>query len=142
MNTNTHVGGILVYVNLHYNTYQINLPNNTFELICINVLHFRLCNFYRPPSMNYENTILLCNLMSRIINTPESTIFYGDLNLPGIDWFNRSSQTTIEKYFLNFSQKYALTQLVNFNTRQFNLLDIILTNNKMILSNIQAINPL
>ena len=127
---------------MHYNTYQINIPNNTFELICINVLHFRLCIFYRPPSMNYENTILLCNLMSRIIDTPESTIFYGDLNLPGIDWFNRTSQTTIEKYFLNFSQKYALTQLVNFNTRQFNLLDIILTNNKMILSNIQAINPL
>ena len=116
-NTNTHGGGILVYVNMHYNTYQINLPNNTFELICINVLHFRLCIFYRPPSMNYENTILLCNLMSRIIDTPESTIFYGDLNLPGIDWFNRTSQTTIEKYFLNFSQKYALTQLVNFNTR-------------------------
>ena len=86
--------------------------------------------------MNYENTILLCNLMSMIIDTPESTIFYGDLNLPGIDWFNRNSQTTIEKYFLNFSQKYALTQLVNFNTRQLNLLDNILTNNKMILSNI------
>ena len=46
--------------------------------------------------------------MSRIIVTPESTIFYGDLNLPGIYWFNRMSQTTIKKYFLNFSQKYAL----------------------------------
>ena len=44
-NTNTHGGGILVYVNIHCNTYQINLPNNTFELICINVLHFRLCIF-------------------------------------------------------------------------------------------------
>ena len=97
--TNTNGGGILVYVHLHYNIYQINLPNNTFELICINVLHFRLCIFYRPPSMNYKNTILLCNLMSRIIDTPESTIFYGDLHLPGIDWFNRTSQTTIEKYF-------------------------------------------
>ena len=42
--------------------------------------------------------------MSRIIATPESTIFYGDLNLPGIDCFNRTSQTTIEKYFLNLSQ--------------------------------------
>ena len=57
--------------------------------------------------MNYENTILLCNLMSRIIHTLEYTIFYGDLNLPGINWFNRTYQTTIEKYFLNFSQKYA-----------------------------------
>ena len=73
--------------------------------------------------------------MSRIIDIPESTICYGDLNLPGIDCINRTSQTTIEKYFLYFSQKYALTQLVNFNTRQFNLLDSILTNNKMILSN-------
>ena len=114
-NTNTRGGGILVYVNIHYNTYQINLSNNTFELICINVLHFRLCIFYRPPLMNYENTILLYNLMSRIIDTPESTIFYGYLNLPGIDWFNGTSQTTIEKYFLNFSQKYALTQIINFN---------------------------
>ena len=69
--------------------------------------------------MNYENTILLCNLISRIIDTPESTIFYGDLNLPGIDWTNRMSQTTINKYFLNLSQKYALTKLVNFITRQF-----------------------
>ena len=42
-NTNTHGGGFLVYVNMHYNTYQINLPNNTFELIGINVLNFRLC---------------------------------------------------------------------------------------------------
>ena len=82
---------VVEFLFIHYNTYQINLPNNTFKLICINVLHFRLCIFYRPPSMNYENTILLCNLMSRIIDTPESTIFYGHLNLPGIDWFNRTS---------------------------------------------------
>ena len=75
----------IFYVNMHYNTYQINLPNNTFELICINVLHFRLCIFYRPPPMNYENTILLCNLMSRIIDTPQSTIFYGYINFPEID---------------------------------------------------------
>ena len=36
-NTNTHGGGILVHVNMHYNTYQINLHNNTFELISVSI---------------------------------------------------------------------------------------------------------
>ena len=30
-NTNTHGGGILI--NMHYNTYQINSPNNIFESV-------------------------------------------------------------------------------------------------------------
>lgn len=73
-NSNSHGGGILVYVNSVYNSYQINLNNDKLELIYIKVFNFRLCVFYRPPSMDNDNTIILCNLMTNIMDTDESTV--------------------------------------------------------------------
>ena len=71
-----------------------------------------------------------------------SCLIYGDFNLPGIDWLAGSGHTRIEKYFYSFTQKEALVQLVDFNNRKSNFLDLILTNNIFIVSSISPINPI
>ena len=87
-NTNTHGSGILVYVNMHYNTYQINMPNNAFELICINVLHFRLCFLHTAinelRTYNIKSTdlqLLKCyrDIFKAKVNSKSSDIIYIDM---------------------------------------------------------------
>ena len=47
-----------------------------------------------------------------------------------------------EEAFYKTIQESALLQLVNFNTRSGNMLDLILTNNTNVLSSIDYTNPL
>ena len=64
------------------------------------------------------------------------------MNLPGINWVHKSANTKIEQYFFNYCNSNNLNQLVEFNTRGINILDLILTTHIMYLSDIYPINPL
>ena len=79
--------------------------------------------------MSLINTIELCDFISNLLVLSNSCLIYGDFNLTGIDWLAGSGHTRIEKYFYSFTQKEPLVQLVDFNNRKSNILDLILTNN-------------
>ena len=56
----------------------------------------------------------------------------GDFNLPDIDWKSMSVATSIyptrlNKFLLDTIQELDLEQVVNFPTRQDNILDLVLT---------------
>ena len=57
-------------------------------------------------------------------------------NLAGIDWITGTTSTIAERYVYNKFLSYGLTQLINFNTRNSNILDLILLYNTLIISNI------
>ena len=85
--------------------------------------------------MSLINTIELCDFISNLLVSSNSCLIYGDFNLPGIDWLAGSGHIRIGKNFYSFTQKEALVQLVDFNNRKPNTLDMILTNNIFIISN-------
>ena len=66
----------------------------------------------------------------------------GDINLIEIDWINGLGISSIDKYFYSFTQKNGLLQLVKFNTRNSNILDLILKNDIQIVSSIISTNPI
>ena len=131
--TNTHGGGILLYINKSYYACTISLVHN-FELIGILFNNYLLIVVNRPPSMYLVNTIKLCDFISNLLVSSNSCLIYGYFNLPGIDWLAGSGHTRIEKYFYSFTQKEAIVQLVDFNNRKSNILDLIITNNIFIVS--------
>ena len=136
----SHGGDILLYINKSYYARTISLVHN-FELIGKLFYSYLLIVVYSPPSMYLINTIDLCDFISNLLVSSNSCLIYGYFNLPGIDWLTGSGYTRIEKYFYSFTQKEALVQLVDFNNRKSNILDLILTNNICIVSSISLTNP-
>ena len=96
--TNTHGGGILLYINKSYYASTISLVHN-FEIIGILFYNYLLIVVYKPPSMYLINTIELCDFISNLLVSSNSCLIYGDFNLPGIYWLVGSRHTRIEKYF-------------------------------------------
>ena len=116
--------------------------SHTFELLNIVFFNYLLIVVYRPPSMSFNDTIKLCDIISSVSDSTKTSIIYGDFNLPGINWINGLGISSVEKYFYSFTQKNGLLQLVNFNTRNSNILDLILTNDIKMVSSIISTNPI
>ena len=134
---NARGGGIIVYVNINYNSLcMTEFITNGIELLYIKFFNYRLVTIYRPPDMPLSQTVLLCNTLNNICSSTDSCLIYGDFNLAGIDWIAGTTSTIAERYIYNKFLSYGLTQLINFNTRNSNILDLILTNNTLIISNI------
>ena len=134
---NARGGGIIVYVNINYNSLcMTEFVTNGIELLCITFFNYRLVTIYRSPNMPLSQTVLLCDTLNNICSSTDSCLIYGDFNLAGIDWIAGTTSTIAERYVYNKFISYGLTQLINFNSRNSNILDLILTNNTLIISNI------
>ena len=87
--------------------------------------------FYRPPNSNLDH---LKVLKKSLRHAPQfnfdQIIICGDFNQPDIDWSTgiASSSESLHNYFTKFVKDNYLWQLVNFPTRNNNILDLILTN--------------
>ena len=73
--------------------------------------------------------------MTDLCNIEHTILLVGDFNLPNLHWENgmpKKSNTTSnkEKVITQFFETFSFKQLVTFNTRQKNILDLILTNNE------------
>ena len=80
---------------------------------------------YRPPGSGYENSEELCKIMRNFDN---QTILIGDVNLPEINWSDRTSAAR-GREVLTTAQTENLEQLVDFPTHiKGNTLDLVLTN--------------
>ena len=113
---------------------------NGIELLCITFFNYRLVTIYRPLDMPLSQTVLLCDTLNNICSYTDSCLIYGYFNLAVIDWITGATYTIAERYIYNKFLSYGLTQLINFNTRNSNILDLILTNNTLIVSNISPTN--
>ena len=135
-------GGILIYINSKFNSFCLSEYLTTdFELLCINFLNYRLIVVYRPPNMIFSDTTILCELLGKIVDSVNTSLIFGDFNLPGINWITGTSITQSELFVYNFIQSKGLLQLINFNTRCNNIIDLIFTNNELIVSNINSLSP-
>jgi hypothetical protein len=80
---------------------------------------------YRPPSAPADSITELADIVR---NSEKSCIFFGDSNLPQIDWEAGAARGRAEE-LLEAAQDKLMEQLVDFPTQvKGNTLDLVITN--------------
>ena len=150
-------GGVIVYLkNEVANNANVLTAgsNGTVEWM---VLHLRKLNIvfitmYRPPSCETDKFKSILQIISNEIEklgTPSPTVIIcGDCNFPIIDWnkmvpFGGSSAARVQaEAFLEFNNEHFLQQYVQEPTRVKNILDLFLTNNPDVITEISVCDTL
>ena len=96
---------------------------------------------YRPPNSDYMPLLLEC-LATYKLTKVRVNIIVGDLNCPDIDWDNFSSRRNDEQNeLLKHVINEGYCQLVCKPTRHDNVLDVVLTDEPLVVSNVQVGAP-
>ena len=143
----SHSGGVAIICKYNLNPIQLYFNNfNNIEHITL-VLHstknIRLSCIYRPPSTDFNTHKSICKFLFALCDTISPTIIVGDFNLPLYNWNDNTFPNYPSTYceFENSLCQNSLIQLITFPTRNNNLLDLLLTNNPMIISEINECPP-
>ena len=142
-------GGVAVLIKNRLGSIQFDLYQNFPEVegICFDLLgdfKLRFIIIYRPPSRGHGEV----NVMTQICNCIKSccienvtTVVLGDFNCSGIDWHNSTSGVMNELLFLDTIINLGFQQFVDKPTRGENILDIVLCNDPMLISDIVISEP-
>ena len=105
---------------------QITLKNNEYLIVC---------SFYRPPCYDIQYATDLCDMFKELCISHCSSLIWlaGDLNLPNVDWkycsiSSNNVPSSLCNIFIDFVLEFGFTQLVDFPTRDQNILDVFFTN--------------
>jgi len=144
-------GGVCVLISKELQYSEVCNCNfrNIYELCCFDIVYsanrFRLFSIYRKPGFSADSIdgmLSLVNCLSTYINVSYPCIVTGDLNCSHVDWTNLNARADgINDTFLNFVVTNSLNQLVDIPTRGKNILDIVLTNEPLIISTVRVENP-
>ena len=131
-------GGILIYVRSTLGSVawdQANVDCNfSSHLWCkIGNLHFGVV--YRSPNSTSENNDLLSGLVSLIKD--KHVVMVGDFNYPNIDWKARTSSASASS-FLDCVNDSSLYQHVDFPTRGRNTLDLVLSSEEAMVTDLKS----
>lgn len=132
-------GGVLLYIR---STYCSSLQEDIKESKDVESIWVKVIDgkgksklfgaFYRPPNCDYDVDLKICQEIHMGCSKNKETFILGDFNLPNIDWdttvgYDRISSLYIDCFLDNF-----LCQNVLVPTRQNNILDLILSNQPLI----------
>ena len=106
-------------------------------------LNMRFIVVYIPNSNDIDYLRKIFNELGGLVKTCKSFVILGDFNFRKYDWAN-SQYPKSKQYelFSEFLHKCSVTLLISFNTRENNLIDLILTNCPDALKDIQPAPPL
>ena len=97
--------------------------------------------FYRPPSSDLSYLKEFTKSLRLVSKAKfDNIVIAGDFNLPNIDWININATTEnpIYSHFIKIINDYFLWQVIDFPTRENNILDLILTSIPEKLTNIEG----
>ena len=152
-------GGVIIYSKSSLNAIQLeNIKDgDTVESVWIEIRDrenekIKIGGLYRPPEgcsvggvprTREENKAIEEKLLEemRIASIRNPAIILGDFNYPGIDWNNNTSALSGQE-FLFGCQDLGLIQLVTDETRGNAILDLVLTNDLNLVSDIEVGEPL
>jgi hypothetical protein len=136
--TDRRGGGVLLYVRHHLGPNQktMNVIDN-IDCISIEIKNTRnkkiiIALYYRPPNQSADTDSKIIEQIQEIINTSDAIIL-GDFNLPVKNWgdhYNTTSGRALYEYFIDSE----LQQVVMCPTRGDNLLDIVLTTDRLLIN--------
>jgi hypothetical protein len=144
-----HGGGVCIMVNRLFNSVQIDTSNYLdTEICCIDVSYSgSKCRFvaaYQPPGSGSTDDCYLSALLKcthGLLDVSWPCFVAGDFNSPHIDWNNVfPCCNNLEQKLCDFAMSHGLVQVVPEPTRDLNLLDIILANEPITVSNV-AVEP-
>ena len=108
------------------------------KLFIVGIKPLYICSYYRTPNSELEPLVELKNSLSPLLNgksVPPHPVVTGDFNLPEITWTetggrlisNPTYGAVLNNTFLNILDDFSLEQLVLSPTRGNHILDLILT---------------
>ncbi|EYB81617.1 hypothetical protein Y032_0378g294 [Ancylostoma ceylanicum] len=104
----------------------------------------RIVVIYRTPYCPIGLSDQLFKAISDLVSCDRSCIVVGDFNMPEIDWngnLTRKGLSAVSKSFLNLCQTHNLSQHVRSSTLDKNTLDLVLSTNPEIISDIRLGAP-
>jgi len=145
-------GGVCVFISNRFRCNEIELlQSQCFDNEDVYILPFdiackpgkyRFILVYRRPRqgiIGLEASVKLCDIMTDHLNQSGPTFILGDLNCPNIDWsFNNLPPTQYEFCVYDFCQSNGFSQCVPEATRRNNTLDVVCTNEPILVSNISV----
>ncbi|EYC23317.1 hypothetical protein Y032_0015g2585 [Ancylostoma ceylanicum] len=142
-------GGVVILIKRYiaFETKWLEAVPDAYEVLCCDLKLLRstvrITGIYRTPSCNLSNTIKLSNVISDLSSLEGHHVVSGDFNLPDIDWSEGipTSTTTISKHFIDMCQSCKLHQYVCTPTRGGHILDLVLSNYKDSVKNINVNSP-
>ena len=144
LDRNIHAGGVLIIcknylipIRIFYSTH-LNIEYICLDIDFSNTQKTRIICIYRPPSTDIANHQGICDLISYLCNIHYPSILLGDFNLPLINWDTVSCPNYPMSYnkFIECITENSLLQYITFPTRLNNILDLLFTNDSLLLSNI------
>ena len=148
-------GGICVFIRNCYELHEVNLSaySSCLELICFDMycatVKYRFFVAYRPTASSpVYDVITEADYMTSLVNCFEinnnacgPTFIMGDFNCPNINWKNNLASDDIQARLCNFALCNGYTQCVTEPTRLKSLLDILLTNDPILVSDVKLDMP-
>ena len=128
------------------NSHQVSQPAKfvSVEIVCVDLYVSASCGvrvivLYMPPRDIKDDA--MCNFyiaaMDHLSNTDLPACIMGDLNLPLIDWkSNSTTDCANQSKFLTYFMSNSFCQVVDFATRDSNVLDIILVDDPSLISGV------
>ena len=145
-------GGVLLYSHEDIPVSSVKTyDDGVCQALFVTFLTAKICiaNVYRPPSAIHSSFNKAINFLDDAYRSLEDESFQlwmvGDFNFPNIDWSSLSvnpggsaDSTQSSLLLLNFMSKHFLNQYVSSPTRGNNILDLFLTNNEYLVTNISS----
>ena len=144
---------MVVLVNRDISSIRVDLSpaeNLNFEYVCCDIIGsptIRLLTIYRAPGKQaVGNEFIvkqLCSYIQQFCKDKYSVAIIGDLNFSNIDWSKMKSNVNclIESTFINAITELGFHQYIDEPTRGENILDILLCNDPMLLSDVLIQEP-
>ena len=136
-------GGVLLAVDLSIPTKVISSLND-IEAIAVHLLTrnpIKLCVVYNPPNSGLLYQQKLLSFLSDFMQSEGNVLILGDFNTPDINWSTLTAESGFSFQLCNLIFQHNFTQVITSPTHEHgNLLDLIITNNEDIISDVQIHN--
>ena len=146
-------GGVCCMVAKKLGCHIVDIPvaysHTPLELccfdICFNEYRLRFFNAYSKPGdrqerAHYMRTLVDC--LSSLALSDGANVLVGDMNCGNIDWVNLSAPNDgVHDTFLNFTVKHGYSQLITEPTRDSKILDVLLSNEPISISDVSVLAP-
>ena len=142
-------GGVCIVARKSLSITEITI-NDDVEVSAVDVLvhrdKYRFIVVYRPPShdaIGKMHVVTLIETLTSLCAVKWPVFIVGDFNCPGISWdIPRAPADNIQDCLLKFVVENGFSQLVTEPTRQSNILDLVLCNEALLVSDVNVLSPI
>ena len=136
-------GGVCIMIEKTIPYYEIHCDaNDSVESVAVDVMFssckYRFVNVYRPPSHGAHkkpHVKELMNSVKKLCSVKWPVTVVGDLNCPDVNWNDSTSPCDgVQDKLLDCFCKFGMVQLVNDITCNDHILDLVLTNEPLIIT--------